>query len=259
MDQSQRIMIALFAALAVVFVSGVGLTYVDYKTFNDNIGPQEVGDPIEVWSIGESNWFGLVVGSMASMGVLLIIFAVGGVKTVTPENVLDKKIRQLLLEHIRNNPGTHLREIAEKLSMNVTNARWHLRKLEKTDLVTGKKSNGKLIYYAKQGGVAARDSAISGSILKNDNALNIMLYVHSHSGCNQREIADALEVNHGTVRWHVGKLMDAKLVSDMSSGNRHRYFSTEAGRISLERLTGEGLATVVHAESTEEVKGSSQK
>src|SRR5512135_3246913 len=61
--------------------------------------------------------------------LLAFFFLMGGVKYVTPENVLDTEIRKNLYEYIDEYPGSHLREIARELDLKPSNAAWHLRKL----------------------------------------------------------------------------------------------------------------------------------
>ena len=76
---------------------------------------------------------------MVILTVIALLFAfffvMGGVKYVTPENVLDTEIRKNLYEYIDEYPGSHLREIARELDLKPSNAAWHLRKLEQTNLV----------------------------------------------------------------------------------------------------------------------------
>ena len=83
--------------------------------------------------------------------LLAFFFLMGGVKYVTPENVLDTEIRKNLYEYIDEYPGSHLREIARELDLKPSNAAWHLRKLEQTNLIRSRAIGGKKVYYLVAG------------------------------------------------------------------------------------------------------------
>ncbi|MCK5458438.1 MAG: winged helix-turn-helix transcriptional regulator, partial [Thermoplasmatales archaeon] len=158
--------------------------------------------------------------TMVTFAVIIVAVAViigfllfhGGVKYVTPENVLDTEIRKHLYDYINESPGSHLREIARELDLKPSNAAWHLRKLEQTNLVRSRFIGGKKVYYLVEGGMEIRKQAIGESILKNNNAREIMQYLQDHPGKHLLEISHALKLNHHVVKWHIKKMYMAELV-----------------------------------------------
>ncbi|MEM4258660.1 MAG: winged helix-turn-helix transcriptional regulator [Candidatus Thermoplasmatota archaeon] len=162
--------------------------------------------------------------------ILGFLFFYGGVKYVTPENVLDTEIRKNLYQYIDEYPGSHLREIARELSLKPSNAAWHLRKLEQTNLVRSRSIGGKKVYYLVEGGLESRQRAVAESILRNDNARRIMQYLYDHPGKHLLEIAHALELNHHVVKWHLKKMYEAELVEGDTSNSAYPvYYPTESG------------------------------
>jgi len=167
--------------------------------------------------------------------ILAFFFLMGGVKYVTPENVLDTEIRKHLYEYIDEYPGSHLREIARELDLKPSNAAWHLRKLEQTNLVRSRSIGGKKVYYLVEGGMEAKQRAISESILRNKNARDIMLYLTDHPGKHLLEIAHALNINHHVVRWHINKMYEAELIEGDTMNSAYPiYYPTEIGRQTME-------------------------
>jgi predicted transcriptional regulator len=161
--------------------------------------------------------------------VLAFVFF-GGIKYVTPENVLNTEIRKNLYEYIDNFPGSHLREIARELDLKPSNAAWHLRKLEQTNLVRSRSIGGKKVFYLVEGGVEARIEAIAESILRNKNARDIMLFLKNNPGKHLLEIANALELNHHTVKWHIKKMYLAELIDGDTSNSAYPvYYPTDVG------------------------------
>jgi len=177
--------------------------------------------------------------------LLAFFFLMGGVKYVTPENVLDTEIRKNLYEYIDEYPGSHLREIARELDLKPSNAAWHLRKLEQTNLIRSRAIGGKKVYYLVEGGVEAKQRAIAESILRNKNARDIMAYLSDHPGKHLLEIAHALSMNHHVVKWHINKLYEAELIEGDTTNSAYPiYYPTEIGRQFMETYT-EYLKTTV--------------
>jgi len=167
---------------------------------------------------------------VAAVATIVAFFTLGGIKYVTPENVLDTEVRKNLYNYIDEYPGSHLREIARELDLKPSNAAWHLRKLEQTNLIRSRNIGGKRVYYLVEGGVEARREAIAEAVLKNKNAQNIMHYLQKHPGKHLLEIANALDLNHHTVKWHIKKLYLAELIDGDTSNSAYPvYYPTDIG------------------------------
>jgi len=167
---------------------------------------------------------------VAAIATIVAFFTLGGIKYVTPENVLDTEIRKNLYNYIDEYPGSHLREIARELDLKPSNAAWHLRKLEQTNLIRSRNIGGKRVYYLVEGGVEARREAIAEAVLKNKNAQSIMKFLQNHPGKHLLEIANALNLNHHTVKWHIKKLYMAELIDGDTSNSAYPvYYPTDIG------------------------------
>ena len=159
------------------------------------------------------------------------LFFFGGIKYVTPENVLDTDTRKHLYDYIDEYPGSHLREIARELDLKPSNAAWHLRKLEQTNLVRSRLIGGKKVYYLVEGGLEVRQRAIAESVLRNKNAHDILQYIIDHPGKHLLEIAHALNMNHHVVKWHLNKMHFAELVEGDTTNSAYPvYYPTENGK-----------------------------
>ncbi len=199
--------------------------------FAENALADSVRPPLDM--IGLS--IAVIVGAIA---VIISFFMFGGIKYVTAENVLDTEVRKNLYEYIEEYPGSHLREIARELDLKPSNAAWHLRKLEQTNLVRSRNIGGKKVYYLVEGGVEARKEAIAEAILKNKNAYEIMAFLRHNPGKHLLEIANALDLNHHTVKWHIKKLYLAELVDGDTSNSAYPvYYPTDLGVESLRNFS----------------------
>ena len=175
---------------------------------------------------------------IAAIATIIAVITAGGIKYVTPENVLDTDVRKSLYEYIDTYPGSHLREIARELDLKPSNAAWHLRKLEQTNLVRSRVIGGKKVYYLVEGGVEARKEAIAESILRNKNAREIMLYLQDNPGKHLLEISHALNLNHHTVKWHIKKMFMAELIDGDTSNSAYPvYYPTEIGAQAIQHFS----------------------
>jgi len=162
--------------------------------------------------------------------IIIALLTAGGIKYVTPDNVLDTSVRKNLYEYIDEYPGSHLREIARELDLKPSNAAWHLRKLEQTNLIRSRAIGGKKVFYLVEGGIESRREAVASSILRNQNASNIMEFLIKNPNKHLLEIANALELNHHTVKWHIKKMYIAELIDgDTSNSSYPVYYPTETG------------------------------
>lgn len=176
------------------------------------------------------------VAGFAGIASLAGLAVWGGTRFRGTEEILEHEVRSKIYAYVQQHVGASLKEITDHLGLSTTNAVWHLRKLEDGGLVRGRKFNGSKIYYPTAGGVQARNLSIAGAALNNGNARAILAFVEAHPGVHQREVARTLDVNHGTVRWHLRKLRDAELLEERRSGDSAAYHVTSLGGEALRLL-----------------------
>ncbi len=164
----------------------------------------------------------------------------GGARIVSKDELLENDTRDAIYTYLREEVGANLKQITDALDLTTTNAIWHLRKLEDAGIVKSDKFNGYKVFYPAEGGVRAKRLSISMTALNNDNARRIFEYVTEEPGAHQRQIARALDVNHGTVRWHLKKLRKAELLQEERDGRATTYFPTEMGEVALATVEGNG-------------------
>jgi predicted transcriptional regulator len=180
---------------------------------------------------------GVAIGVGVSLAGIAAFALAGslGTRFVNSENVLENDARRAIFEYIKTNPGCHLRETAGALGLSTTNVLWHLRKLEESNLVSSKKLEGYKVFYPVEGGVEAKRMGLALAVLRNGNATQILGIIARTPGVHQREIARMLNVNHGTVRWHLKKLNIVQLVLEVKKGAVSMYYVSALGLQALER------------------------
>ena len=176
--------------------------------------------------------------AVAGLAALTGAFFMGGARFVTPAEVLENDVRAGIYTYLKQSVGANLKQVTDELRLTTTNAIWHLRKLEEAGLIHSRRFNGYKVFYPAEGGVEARRLSLGKTALANANAQEVFEHVVAHPGTHQREIARALGVNHGTVRWHLKKLMDAELIVETRKGKASAYEPTAMGMQALRSVQG---------------------
>lgn len=226
-------MLLAFTSLLVVALAATPSEGQDYLIGGDGGDAGDLVAPGDGSLIADYRVPIMTVSAVGILGTGAALAFSGGVKYIDRRNVLESAVRREMFEYIKSNPGTYLREISRSLDINPTNTTWHLRKLGEADLVRGQMINGLKLYYPIEGGIQTKNTAVASAILKNDNAKTIVAYLLAHPGAHQREIARALSVNHGTVRWHLKKLVTANVVNEHPEGAAYKYYISTSGMETL--------------------------
>ncbi|GEM_PF-1580740 len=180
--------------------------------------------------------------ALAGLGALAGSLFMGGARFVTPAEVLENDVRAGIYSYLKQSVGANLKQVTDELHLTTTNAIWHLRKLEEAGLIHSRRFNGYKVFYPAEGGIEARRLSLGKTALANANAQEVFEHVVAHPGTHQREIARALGVNHGTVRWHLKKLMDAELIVETRKGKASVYEPTPMGLQALRQVQQAAVA-----------------
>jgi predicted transcriptional regulator len=174
----------------------------------------------------------LGITGLAGAGFLL------ATRYVDPKEALENPQRAMLYGYVRGNPGVNLKTLSDDFDMKTSTVLWHIRKLEGAELVRSTKANGFRVFYPVAGGIEAKNLGSAVAALANGNASRILDYIAIHPGVQQRGLVNALDINAGTVRWHLRKLKDTGLMAELSQGRSSTYYPTELGIKALRQTMG---------------------
>jgi predicted transcriptional regulator len=133
--------------------------------------------------------------------VLLLFFRISGRKAI------EHQRRSTLLEHIKQNPGTHFREMSRTFCMKEGALTHHLSVLEREGFVRSKMFAGKRIYY------------LTGSApMPKDIKETIAELVAAVPGITQSDIARELEISRMLVHYHVDRLLKEEVIFTKENG-----------------------------------------
>jgi len=138
------------------------------------------------------------------------------------EEVLENANRSLIINLILEEPGVHFNEILRKVGISAGNLAWHLDILESYKIIQKRRVGQYLVYYS----YLAKNplSNLDPKLMKSKTTLEILQLIGDNPGAYQNQIAKRLDLNHKTVKYHLDKLMEAKLIYGEKKKGRQRFY-----------------------------------
>ena len=137
----------------------------------------------------------------------------------------ELETRKQIYTIIEKHPGLNISKIAELLNINVPLTLYHLRYLERHDLITIIKENGYTRCYIK-GEVGVEDKKIL-SILRQEIPLRIVLFLLKNPLSRHKEILEHFEIGKSTLSYHLKKLVKREIIAIHTIGGEQGYSVTD--------------------------------
>jgi len=128
-----------------------------------------------------------------------------------------RRIRDLL----KREPGLHLRAISRALDMPVGTLEYHLRNLEKREVIVSRKEGAYKVYYLR-GVVGAKEKRVL-PFLRQRIPRRIILHLLLTMVSAHRDIMTAVKVAASTLSFHLKKLVARDVISVEIEGRERRY------------------------------------
>jgi len=143
------------------------------------------------------------------------------------EEILAVKTRRDLYEFVRRNPGYHLREVSRSLNLSITLADYHLRFLEKHELITSTMDGEyKRFYPRSTPGQADQRPALTElerqilAFLRQPVPLRVINFLMEREAATHKQILEHVPVSPSTLSHHLKKMQAAGIVDRVELGER---------------------------------------
>lgn len=150
------------------------------------------------------------------------------------EEILDVESRRRVYDFIRSNPGSHMREIQRRLDMTLGNLEYHLRYLERHEMVSVREGGYKR-YYVKHG-VGAEDQELL-ALLRQTIPRRIAIVLLLNPGSSHQDIHEQFDVAASTLSYHLSKLVDGGVVEKERKGRYNVYSVQDPDEIAQALIT----------------------
>ena len=138
------------------------------------------------------------------------------------EEVLENQIRSHIINEILEDPGIHFNELLRKMETSPSSLVWHLDILESYKVIKKERVGHYIIYYP----YIERNpfTGMDPSIAKSKTTLEVLKIINDYPGIFMNMISQKLELNRKTIKYHVDKLLQAKLVTKRKQGRKFLLF-----------------------------------
>ena len=126
-----------------------------------------------------------------------------------------------VLQYIQENPGCHLRQIKRELTMSMGTIQYHLNLLEKQGKISSERHNLHR-YYFPIGLFEQKEKDIL-KILNQETAREILMMILEKRNPTQTDIAKIIGISSASVNWHIKRLVELGLISELKDGKFKRY------------------------------------
>ena len=130
-------------------------------------------------------------------------------------NILELEARRGIYDFIMKSPGLHIREISRRLEIPFTTLQYHLRFLEKRELVKAKEDGKYTRYYVSfKFGRKEKDVV---DLLRKKTTRSMIFYFLSFIVCSQIELSKSLEKHPTTIEFHLKKMEKMGIIKQVKS------------------------------------------
>ncbi len=171
--------------------------------------------------------FGFLMSSQEYRQFLLnrVLHIDKGAHRLSMEDVLENKNRNQIIDMVLSSPGIHFNEILRKTGLSAGNLAWHLDILETFKVIKKQRIGQYLVYYPyhERNPISKLDPLLQ----KSRTTLEILQIINDHPGIFQKQIAHRMDLDHKTVKYHIDKLLDAKIIISEKIGRKKLYYPAD--------------------------------
>jgi predicted transcriptional regulator len=132
--------------------------------------------------------------------------------------------RRNIYQVIDSHPGIHFRELFRKLKMSMGSLEYHLRILERNELIYSRKEGGFTRYFVK-GKLGAEDKEIA-SLLQNDRLRTLLFTLVLTPGLSHKSLTEKLGWPKSTISFYLKKLLEKGIVEERQRSQKTIYSGT---------------------------------
>ena len=151
---------------------------------------------------------------------------------ISKDNILEYETRKKIYDCINKHPGMHLSKISRVTGVPRSTLSYHLRFLNKKELITSKQKGRYKRFYVFEN-ISAKDKEIL-ELLRQDTPCKIILFFYLNMICSQIELSKSLNRKPTTIEFHLKKMIEIGIIAPVVVENglilRHKNSCYIMGR-----------------------------
>ena len=132
-------------------------------------------------------------------------------------DIFENENRINIINQILSNPGIHHNELLRNCDLQKGQLQWHLDVLLKYNIIKKEKYGQYTIYFPITTSFDANEY-LDNLIAKSKTTTEILSIVKENPGINSSEISRILNLSRNTIKYHIDKLSEKKLVKLIKKG-----------------------------------------
>jgi predicted transcriptional regulator len=136
--------------------------------------------------------------------------------------LLEIETRRNIYNLIVKNPGLHLSKIAQLLRIRLSLVEYHLRYLEKNNIIYGVSEAGYKRYYIENVKIGVEEKRLL-SLLRQETPLRVVLFLLKHPHSWHKDILKQVNVGPSTLSYHLNKLVKKGILVVSPKGEEKGY------------------------------------
>ena len=138
---------------------------------------------------------------------------------LTLTDIFENENRLNIINQILRNPGIHHNELLRNCDLQKGQLQWHLDVLLKYNIIKKEKYRQFTIYFPITTSFDANEY-LDNLIAKSKTTLKILNIIKENPGINSSEISRILNLSRNTIKYHIDKLSEEKLVKLTKKGRK---------------------------------------
>lgn len=134
---------------------------------------------------------------------------------IARRTVLEHPMRQGILRAVRARPGQGAQALAEVLGTDWKTVVHHARVLASLGHLEVREGGGRRWFFPVEGGGVLKDVVAATAAA---TAARIVAHAYARPGCTVHALGVALGVAPSTLRWHVGRLAEQRILVEAGAG-----------------------------------------
>lgn len=137
------------------------------------------------------------------------------------EHGLGDSTEMKILNYIKENPGSYLRQIKTELDISMGTTQYYLRKLEKDNKISSSRNGLHKCFFVT--GIFKDNEKEIIRYLNQETPRKIIMFIIEQVQPTQNDIAKNLLISPPTISWNLKRLMISKIIVEKKDGRYKRY------------------------------------